>query len=114
MFDFGRRPSGFAGYEWNTRTGKYGKRITFTGKTAPHLLLIGPNGSGKGTRLLIPALLQMAGRSIVVIDPKGELAAVTSAWRRSLGEVVVLNPFGLLVERMIRISPAPGSILWRG
>ena len=100
MSIFGRKPGGIPlGYEWNTRTGKYGKRVIFTGKTAPHLLLLGPNGSGKGTRLLIPALLELTGRSVVVIDPKGELAAVTSAWRRSIGDVVVLNPFGLLVDR---------------
>jgi type IV secretion system protein VirD4 len=99
MSIFRRQPGGIPlGYEWNPRTGKYGKRVIFTGKTAPHLLLLGPNGSGKGTRLLIPALLELAGRSVVVIDPKGELAAVTSAWRRSIGDVVVLNPFGLLVE----------------
>lgn len=97
---FSRKAGGIPlGYEWDTRTGKYGKRVTFTGKTAPHLLLLGPNGSGKGTRLLIPALLELAGRSVVVIDPKGELAAVTSVWRRTIGDVVVLNPFGLLVDR---------------
>lgn len=44
-----------------------------------HCLVFGPNGSGKSTRLLLPNLLQMeAGRSIVVIDPKGELAAVSA------------------------------------
>jgi type IV secretion system protein VirD4 len=100
MMFFRKKPSGIPlGYAWDTRTGKYGKRVVFDGRTAPHLLLLGPNGSGKGTRLLIPALLELSGRSIVVIDPKGELAAVTSAWRRTQGEVVVLNPFGLLVDR---------------
>ena len=71
------------GYEWDTQRGHYGKRVMFDGKRAPHLLVLGPNGSGKGTRLLIPALLQMTGRSVVVIDPKGELAAVTAEWRRT-------------------------------
>src|ERR1700722_2226050 len=74
MSIFGKKPGGIPlGYEWNPRTGKYGKRITFTGKTAPHLLLLGPNGSGKGTRLLIPALLELTGRSVVVIAPFGLL-----------------------------------------
>jgi hypothetical protein len=37
-------------YELNSQTGDYGGKVTFCGRTAPHLLLLGPNGSGKGTR----------------------------------------------------------------
>jgi len=59
-------------------------------------LLFGPNGTGKGTRLLIPNLLSIKDRSIVVIDPKGELAAVTADYRRTVGDVVMLNPFNVL------------------
>jgi type IV secretion system protein VirD4 len=99
MFGLGQPGGILLGYAWNPRTGEYGKRVIFEGRTAPHLLLLGPNGSGKGTRLLIPSLLELTGRSIVVIDPKGELAAVTAAWRRTVGEVVILNPFGLLTDR---------------
>ena len=83
------------GFEWDMQRGRYGGRVMFDGKRAPHLLVIGPNGSGKGTRLLIPALLEISDRSILVIDPKGELAAVTAEWRRTVSDVVVLNPFGL-------------------
>lgn len=63
-----------------------------------HVLVFGPNGSGKGTRLLVPNLLQCEGRSIFVIDPKGELAAITAPYRRTLGKVVVVNPFGVLTD----------------
>lgn len=65
-----------------------------------HLLLFGANGSGKGTRILMPNLLTMGGnRSIIVVDPKGELAAVTANYRRSIGNrVVILNPYGVLTE----------------
>src|SRR5271166_598418 len=59
-----------------------------------HVLVFGPNGKGKTTRLFIPNLLQSQGSSIVVVDPKGELAAVTAKHRRTLGPVVILNPFG--------------------
>jgi len=106
VFGFGPMTGVPLGYEWDMRRGRYGKAVTFEGRRAPHLLVIGPNGSGKGTRLLIPALLQMAGRSIVVIDPKGELAAVTAAWRRTLGDVVVLNPFGLHVGQYPDLASA--------
>lgn len=107
MFGWNRHTTGIPlGYEWDMRRGRYGKAVTFEGRRAPHLLVIGPNGSGKGTRLLIPALLQISGRSIVVIDPKGELAAVTAGWRRTVGDVVVLNPFGLHVGRYPDLASA--------
>lgn len=65
-----------------------------------HVLLFGANGSGKGTRILLPNLLDMRGaRSLVVVDPKGELAAVSAPFRRSVGRVVILNPFGVLTDR---------------
>ncbi|MBI3677359.1 MAG: type IV secretory system conjugative DNA transfer family protein [Proteobacteria bacterium] len=71
-----------------------GTELTYNGER--HLLLFGPNGSGKGTRLLVSNLLRLRDRSLVVIDPKGELTAITYDYRRTLGEVVVLNPFDVL------------------
>jgi type IV secretion system protein VirD4 len=71
-----------------------GKKIPYQGER--HLLLFGPNGTGKGTRFLIPNLLTIKDRSIVVIDPKGELAAVTADYRRTVSDVVMLNPFDVL------------------
>jgi type IV secretion system protein VirD4 len=59
-----------------------------------HLVLFGPTGSGKSKRLLIPNLLMLERRSLVVIDPKGELARETADFRRTVGDVVILNPFG--------------------
>jgi type IV secretion system protein VirD4 len=65
-----------------------------------HALVFGPNGSGKSMRLFVPNLLQMSGkRSLVVLDPKGELAAMTAPFRRTVGRVVVLNPFGVFANR---------------
>ena len=71
-----------------------GDKIPYAGER--HVLLFGPNGTGKGTRFLIPNLLSINDRSIIVIDPKGELAAVTADYRRTIGDVVMLNPFDVL------------------
>ena len=71
-----------------------GDTISYKGER--HLLLFGPNGTGKGTRFLIPNLLTIKDRSIVVVDPKGELAAVTADYRRTVSEVIMLNPFDVL------------------
>lgn len=62
-----------------------------------HHFLIGPNGSGKGMRVLVRNLLRTASnRSFVVFDTKGELTAITAAYRRQVSDVVILNPFGVL------------------
>jgi len=72
------------------------EKILYSGDQ--HVLVFGPNGKGKGTRILMPNLLQIAGSSVVVVDPKGELAAVTAPYRRTLGRVVIINPFGVLTD----------------
>lgn len=60
-----------------------------------HLTTIGPTRSGKGATIIVPALLRMP-HSMVVLDPKGQNAAVTMKARREMGQdVFVLNPFGL-------------------
>jgi type IV secretion system protein VirD4 len=61
-----------------------------------HVLTVAGSRAGKGTSLIIPNLLQYEG-SVVAIDPKGELAAITAEHRRTkLGQrVVVLDPFGV-------------------
>ncbi len=58
-----------------------------------HLLTIAPTGSGKGTGCIIPTLLSYEG-SVIVIDPKGEAAMVTSARRAEMGhDVYIIDPF---------------------
>lgn len=62
---------------------------------AAHITTIGSTRTGKSRRLLIPNLAFETNRSMVVIDIKGELAAITGEWRGRHGKVVYLNPFGL-------------------
>jgi type IV secretion system protein VirD4 len=62
-----------------------------------HLITIGRTGAGKGTGLIIPNLSALR-RSILIIDPKGEAAAITARKRAKFGRVVMLNPFNILAE----------------
>ena len=60
----------------------------------------GQTAPAKEREILLPNLLDMRGaRSLVVVDPKGELAAVSAPFRRRVGRVAMLNPFGVLTDR---------------
>lgn len=91
------------GRYYDEATQRIGDKVVYSGER--HLLLFGPNGTGKGTRFLIPNLLSIKDRSIIVVDPKGELAAVTADYRRSVGDVVMLNPFDVLGLGSVGFNP---------
>jgi type IV secretion system protein VirD4 len=58
-----------------------------------HLMTLAPTRSGKARTTIIPNLLRYRG-SAVVLDPKGELYAATSAWRAAnVGPVYRIAPF---------------------
>ena len=60
-----------------------------------HLMMIAPSRSGKARDVLIASLLTTR-NSCIVVDIKGELAAITARARRALGHrIVCINPFGL-------------------
>jgi len=64
-----------------------------------HTLIVARTRTGKGTRVIVPTLLRYSG-SAIVIDPKGENAAITARIRRqTLNSVVhVINPWGELAD----------------
>lgn len=67
-----------------------------------HLVTVGKPGTGKGTTAIVPALLQYPG-SAIVIDPKGQNAAITARARGLLGKnhkVFILNPFNVLADHL--------------
>ena len=78
---------------------KDGKPHAWPGSAAT--LVFGPPGSGKTVKLICNQLLDddSGKRSYVVIDPKGEVCAITSKFRRKVGDVKIINPYGLLVDR---------------
>ncbi len=86
---FGRFLDGDRGALWD--------RIGYPGPA--HLVTIGPTRSGKGMRLIIPNLATLE-RSIFIIDPKGEAAAITARKRAKLGLVKIVNPFNLLAGQL--------------
>lgn len=60
-----------------------------------HVMTIAPTGAGKGVSGTVPILLQYPG-SMIVLDPKGEQAAITARRRRELGQATyVIDPFGM-------------------
>jgi type IV secretion system protein VirD4 len=87
------------GYFYDDETKRAGGRRTYQGDR--HAIVFGPSGTGKTTRLLMVNLLSdcLADRSVIVIDPKAELAAVTAKFRYELGhDVKIIDPFGKLAE----------------
>jgi len=75
-----------------------------------HTLIVARTRTGKGTRVIIPTLLRYLG-SMIVIDPKGENAAITARARKlSLQSAVhILNPWGLLGARFTKRGFPPAT-----
>jgi type IV secretion system protein VirD4 len=70
-------------------------RLRYTGPKS--VLCIAPSGAGKSMGLCVPNLADLP-RSMIVIDPKGQLAAITARKRARMGRVIVLNPFAMFPE----------------
>ena len=71
----------------------WGQVIRYNGDGG--LILVAPPRSGKARDVLVGALLEYD-QSVIVVDPKGQLAAITKARREQMGQrVVVLNPFNV-------------------
>jgi len=62
-----------------------------------HLLSFGTPGALKSMGLVVPNLATLK-RSIICIDPKGQLCAITKRIREKMGRVIVVNPFGELLD----------------
>lgn len=64
-----------------------------------HLIFFGPTGSGKSMSVIVPNA-QCLRRSMIIIDPKGDVTAITARRRKAIGDkVIVLNPFGMFTKK---------------
>lgn len=81
-----------------------GVPLFYSGKS--HGILVAPARAGKGISFVVPNLLHYQG-SMLVTDPKGELAAITGRHRaQKFGQkVVYLNPWGLHGLPQSRYNP---------
>ena len=78
--------------------------LTLRYREGKHLLSFGTPGANKSTGLVVPNFQHLR-RSVIVIDPKGELAAITARKREDMGRVIVLNPFDLF-DKLPRLKSA--------
>lgn len=105
----GRTLAGIAPLGFAAGTAATGGGDLITDDTDAGLVTIAGTGTGKGISQVIPTALTYPG-SMVIIDVKGEIAAVTSRARRALGhEIVILDPFGKQTDAlnpMEAIQPA--------
>jgi len=67
----------------------YGPSVTLAPRSS--LLIVGPTQGGKTSSLVIPAMLRWTD-ALVVTSVKRDVVDVTEAWRRSVGDVAVLEP----------------------
>jgi type IV secretion system protein VirD4 len=92
---------------WHEESGfvwpKIGPKIQMPG-TEP-IVVIGRNRSGKDAGIGNYNGLQLEGKSWFVIDPRGEAAAICAPFRRKLGPVYIINPFGVLTKRHLSYVP---------
>ncbi len=97
----------FYGYHWDLEKEEQGVARFYTADR--HGLVCGPTGTGKTARFILNNLLahNLDGESLILIDPKAELAAVSALIRKDRGdEVYIIDPFGVL-RRLIEDHPDP-------
>ena len=63
-----------------------------------HILTIAKPRTGKTTSCAINAILHNMNSSMVISDPKGEIAAITLEHRRKFSDCYVINPFNLFPD----------------
>jgi type IV secretion system protein VirD4 len=86
----------FTGKGWRFGYSKSERVLRYAGPG--HMMLVAPPRSGKAVSVLVPMLLDKRRGSVVVIDPKGELCAITGHSAKSFSDVVIIAPFGSIPD----------------
>jgi type IV secretion system protein VirD4 len=86
----------YLGRYWDKDRQEVGEKLHYGG--AQSIVVIGRNRSGKDARLGNYNGLQLDHKSLIYVDPRGEAAAISAPYRRRLGPVFMLNPFGVLAD----------------
>jgi type IV secretion system protein VirD4 len=83
--------------------GKLGKRtLIHSGDT--HTICIAPTGSRKTSSIVVPTMFSFQGH-IIINDPKGEVAELTSGYRETVSKVYRFKPMATGSDRGCRINP---------
>jgi len=86
-----------------------GKPVPLRYEGPKHWVIFGSPGSAKSMGLCVTqAHLR---RSMIVIDPKGQLAAITARARARMGRVITLNPFGLFADELPHLKDSGWNCL---
>jgi len=81
------------------------------GEKKRHSIICAQTRTGKGTRVIVPTLLKAYPQdSMLIIDPKGENAAVTARARKALpSDVHIINPWGELAKLFQKYGFPPAT-----
>ena len=93
----------YLGRYWDERAGRVGPKMQMPGSEP--IIIIGRNRSGKDAGIGNYNGLQLEGRSMFYIDPRGEAGAICGPHRRRLGPVYNVNAFGVLTSRHASYTP---------
>ena len=77
--------------------------LAYTGDT--HVFNFGPSGTGKTRRLLLTNLFRLKHWSMLIIDPKGQLAQMTGEERAKTTDVYYLDPFNVSGKKSNGFNP---------
>jgi type IV secretion system protein VirD4 len=81
-----------------------GKRLNLRYRSANlNMLTFGAPGALKSAGLIAPNIAHLP-QSMIIIDPKGQLAAITARKRMTMGPVIILNPLGLFKDALPHLT----------
>jgi type IV secretion system protein VirD4 len=75
-----------------------------------HLCVFGAPGASKSMSVVTPNISHLR-RSMIVIDPKAQLAAITARKRATMGKNIVLNPLNMFADELPHLKDSGWNAL---